>query len=163
MTDKKAAVYSASVEKIVNINAPRQIVWRALTHPEQVVVWDTGIVRPLDAPPDYPQPGHIVHWKYSLSGLPMTLIDRPQEVKPLEKLRTLITLGFMRFDETYFLKELGSDSTELTALLRVGNVLPFFRETFDYRIGRTLAGSTVSSSLNAIRDFCEMTYQQADH
>jgi len=149
--------YTASIVETVDIAAPRERVWKALTDPACVAVWDTGIVRSLDAPADYPRQGQTVHWKYNLAGLPMTLVDRPQEVDQQHRLRTLITLGFMKFDETYILIDApdGSGATRLIAQLAIGNSLPFLRALFDRVIGEALAKETVSTSLRAIRNFCE--------
>lgn len=149
--------FGATVEHSVDIAADRGRVWHALTDPAAVVVWDTGIVAPIDAPPDYPRPGQTVRWRYRLLGIPLTLIDRPQEVVPLERLRTLIALAFLRLDETYTLASPASapGNTHLSVRLDIGNVLPVFRGAFDRRVGRGLALQTITESLRAIRDFCE--------
>jgi hypothetical protein len=147
-----------AVEHCVEIAADRARVWHALTEPASVVVWDVGIIAPLDAPPDYPLPGQVVRWRYRLLGIPTTLVDRPQEVVPQVRLRTLIALAFLRIDETYTLEPLpgGREGTRLTAQLYLSNTLPVFNGFFDRHLGRSLAASTVRESLGAIRDFCEM-------
>lgn len=152
-----ACLMPETVEHVVEIRATRERVWRALTDPSCVVIWDVGVVRPLDAPTDYPLPGQVVRWRYSLWGLPLTLIDEPQEVVALERLRTRIALGFLRFDETYTLEELAGDEpvTRLTARLEAGNSLPVLRRRFDRSVGRRLTSQTVAASLRAIREFCE--------
>ena len=151
------------VEHHVEIAADRARVWHALTEPASVVVWDVGIIAPMDAPPDYPQPGQVVRWRYRLLGFPTTLVDRPQEVVPQVRLRTLIALAFLRIDETYTLEPVpGSpEGTRLTAKLCLSNTLPLFSRAFDRHLGRGLASSTVSESLGAIRDFCEKNRRNA--
>lgn len=151
------------VEHSVEIAADRARVWHALTEPASVVIWDVGIVAPLDAPADYPQPGQVVRWSYRLLGFPTTLIDRPQEVVPQVRLRTLIALAFLRIDETYTLEQLPGhpEGTRLTAQLRLSNTLPILSGAFDRHLGRGLASSTVSESLGAIRDFCEKNRRTA--
>lgn len=151
------SAYGATVQHSIDIAAGRGRVWSALTVPESVVVWDTGIVAPIDAPADYPRVGQTVRWRYRLMGIPLTLVDRPQEVVPLSRLRTLIQLAILRLDETYTLDELpqGPQHTRLSVRLDIGNVLPVFRSAFDRRVGRALASQTVTESLRAIRDFCE--------
>lgn len=151
------------VEHCVEIAADRARVWHALTEPASVVVWDVGIIAPLDAPADYPQPGQVVRWSYRLLGLPTTLVDRPQEVVPLVRLRTLITLAFLRIDETYTLEPLpgNPEGTRLTAQLYLSNTLPLLSGVFDRHLGRGLATSTVRESLGAIRDFCEKNRRNA--
>ena len=145
------------VEHHVEIAADRARVWHALTEPASVVVWDVGIIAPLDAPADYPRPGQVVRWRYRLLGFPTTLVDRPQEVVPQVRLRTLIALAFLRIDETYTLQALPGrpEGTRLTAQLYLSNTLPMFSGAFDRHVGRSLASSTVCESLGAIRDFCE--------
>jgi hypothetical protein len=151
------------VEHTVEIAADRAVVWHALTEPAAVVVWDVGISAPLGARADYPQPGQVVRWRYRLLGLPTTLIDRPQEVVPQVRLRTLIALAFLRIDETYVLEPVPgpADGTRLTARLCLSNTLPLLSAAFDRSVGRGLASSTVRESLAAIRDFCEKNRSNA--
>jgi uncharacterized protein YndB with AHSA1/START domain len=47
-----------------DIAAPIDRVWRALTIPEEVRVWDG--VEPLDVPTHYPQPGQHARWRSAL-------------------------------------------------------------------------------------------------
>ena len=152
-----AAPASAVIEQSIDIAADRERVWLALTNPAAVVIWDTGIVRPIDAPHDYPRPGQTVRWQYRLLGLPLTLIDRPQEVVPLERLRTHIALAFMRLDETYMLDSPANlpRGTRLSMRLVIGNTLPVFRSGFNRWLGRGLAAQTIAQSLRALREFCE--------
>ncbi len=148
---------SAVLEQSIDIAADRERVWLALTNSAAVVIWDTGIVRPIDAPDDYPRPGQTVRWRYRLMGLPLTLIDRPQEVVPLERLRTHIVLAFLRLDETYTLDSsaLRPRGTRLSVRLLIGNTLPVFRHGFNRWFGRRLATQTITQSLLALREFCE--------
>ncbi len=148
---------SATVEHSIDIAADRGRVWRALTDPAAVVIWDTGIVAPIDAPKDYPCAGQTVRWRYRLLGIPLTLVDRPQEVVPLKRLRTLIALALLRLDETYTLEASPAHPahTRLSVRLAIGNTLPVFRPAFDRWIGQSLASHTVAQSLRAIRNFCE--------
>jgi hypothetical protein len=154
---KDGSHFTATIEHVTDIAADRERVWRALTDPALVLIWDTGIVQAIDVPPDYPQPGQTVRWKYRLAGLPLTLVDQPQEVTRLERLRTRIALGFLRFDETYTLESLAGEPprTRLSARLAVGNSLPVLGRAFDRWIGRNLASQTVATSLRAIRELCE--------
>jgi hypothetical protein len=82
---------------------------------------------------------------------------------PLERLRTCISLAFLRIDETYTLDALAGQParTRLTARLEIGNTLPAFRHAFDRRIGRNLALRTVAESLRAIRQLCESPVEPA--
>src|SRR3974377_1489856 len=86
----------------VEIDAPPERVWRALCDPGEVVQWDTGVVQALDAPPNYPQEGQHVRWRYA-NGPFRVLHDRPLDVVPNYRLRSALAVGPVRFDETYTL------------------------------------------------------------
>ncbi len=139
----------------VDIAASPARVWRALCDPAEVVQWDTGVVEALDAPPDYPQPGQHVQWRYS-NGPFRLLHDRPQEVVEGRTLRSLIAIGPVRFDETYTL-EPRDGGCRLTASMKVWNRVPLLGAVLDrYAVGPE-ARKTVEASLNAIKRHCEAT------
>ncbi|MEB2343123.1 MAG: SRPBCC family protein [Deltaproteobacteria bacterium] len=140
----------------IAITAAPERVWRALTDPAEVVAWDTGIVAPIDAPPDYPRPGQQVRWRYRLGPLPLVLHDRPSEVVPAATLRSSIDLGPFTFDETYTLRAEGA-TTHLTADLSLASTLPLAGPLLETLIGAPLARSTVRLSLAAIKRHCEGT------
>ena len=106
----------------VEIAAPPERVWRALCDPAEVVRWDTGVAEALDAPADYPQPGQHVRWRYT-NGPFRLLHDRPKEVVANQKLRSLLAVGPLRFDETYTL-EARDGGTLLTAAMLVWVPVP---------------------------------------
>ncbi|MEX2159069.1 MAG: SRPBCC family protein [Dehalococcoidia bacterium] len=137
----------------IDIDAPPARVWRALCDPAQVVQWDTGVVEALDAPPDYPQPGQHVRWRYA-NGPFKTLHDRPQEVEPERTLRSLISLGPVSFDETYTLGP-SSAGCRLTASMDVS--APWW--LLGPLAARLYVGPeskrTVEKSLHAIKSHCE--------
>ena len=141
-------MYSFSVS--VDIAASPARVWRALCDPNEVIQWDTGVEAALDAPPDYPQPGQHVRWRYS-NGPFRILHDRPQEVVSERALRSLIALGPIRFDETYTL--VATDhGCRLTASMEV-------RAPLGWLLERLYVGPqsrrAVQASLAAIRQHCE--------
>jgi hypothetical protein len=139
----------------VEIAASVERVWRALTAPAEVVQWDSGIVEPIDAPPDYPQPGQHVRWRYRLGPLPLILHDRPTEVLRGSTLRSSIDLGPFSFDETYQLRSPESSTTLLSARLVLSSRLPVLGSLLERVVGAPLARTTVRSSLDAIRLHCE--------
>lgn len=139
----------------VEISCEPDRVWRALSIPSEVVCWDTGIIEPLDAPPDYPQPGQHVRWRYRLGPIPMILHDRPSEVVPPSTLRSSIHLGPFDFDETYTLLDKGPSSTELTAELSLTSGVAVIGGWIERVFGLPLARSTVRTSLAAIKMHCE--------
>jgi hypothetical protein len=141
----------------VRIAAGVERVWRALTVPDEVVQWDSGIVEPIDAPPDYPRPGQHVRWRYRLGPLPLVLQDRPTEVLPNSTLRSSIELGPFSFDEIYQLSSPESSSTLLSARLTVSSGVPVVGALLERVAGGPLARATVRNSLRAIKRHCELT------
>jgi hypothetical protein len=139
----------------VRIAASAERVWRALTVPEEVVQWDSGIVEPLDAPPDYPQPGQHVRWRYRYGPIPLILDDRPSRVVENSILQSSIHLGPFDFDETYELHSPEPLVTLLTANLTVSSRLPVLGSLLERAAGEPLAKTTVRTSLQAIMRHCE--------
>ena len=90
-----------TIELATEIGAPPDRVWRALCDPAAVTRWDAAVVAALDAPADYPQPGQHVRWRCRDTS--ELLHDRPQEVEPERRLRSLLEFGRQRLDETYTL------------------------------------------------------------
>ena len=147
-------VVAPIAERIV-IAADRERIWRALTDPAEVICWDTGIVAPLDAPPDYPRPGQHVRWRYRFGPLPLILHDRPTRVEANALLRSSIRLGPFDFDETYTLSSPQARQTMLTAELSVASPVPVIGALLARLIGLPLGRATVRTSLAAIRRHCE--------
>ncbi len=139
----------------IEIAASTKRVWQALSDPQEVVCWDTGIVEPLDAPPDYPRPGQYVRWRYRFGPLPLVLHDRPTRVEPLSILSSSIHLGTFDFDETYTLQSSGPTTTRLKAELWLTSTVPMVGSLLEWSIGLPLARSTVRTSLAAIKRHCE--------
>ena len=135
------------------IKAPVARVWRALCDPAEVVQWDTGVEGALDAPAGYPKAGQHVRWRYS-NGPFRTLHDRPQEIVPERMLRSLITIGPLRFDETYTL-EPNNGGCSLSTLMYVRAPLP----PLGWLIERLYAGPesrrAVEASMAALKRYCE--------
>ena len=140
----------------VPIEASVERVWRALTAPAEVVQWDTGIVEPIDAPSDYPQPGQHVRWRYRLGPLPLILDDRPTEVLENSTLRSSIELGPFSFDETYELSSPEPSITLLSARLTLTSELPVVGGLLERLAGAPVARATVRTSLQAIKRHCEL-------
>ncbi len=136
-----------------DIEANTARVWRALCDPAEVVVWDTGVERALDAPDDYSQPGQHVRWRYG-NGPFRILNDRPQEVVPEQRLRSLLAVGPFRFDEAYIL-EANDDGCELTAEMDVSVPLPGLGWLIERLYIGPATERTVGASLAAIKRHCE--------
>ena len=139
------------------IGAGRARVWRALTEPAQVAAWDASVVAPIDVPPDYPKPGQHVRWRARMNGLPIVLHDSPIEVVGGERLRSSIAMGLFRFDETYTLADdpSGPSRTRITMKVVTSNEIPVVGGSLDRFAVRQQATQLVSTTLRAIRDWCE--------
>ncbi|HYM16471.1 MAG TPA: SRPBCC family protein [Dehalococcoidia bacterium] len=137
----------------IEIAAPAERVWRALCDPAEVVQWDTGVSGPIDPPPNYPRPGQHVRWRYT-NGPFRVLHDRPKEVVAPRKLRSLLSLGPLRFDETYTLEPQG-DGVLLTAAMLVWLPVPLAGPLIERWYAGPAARATVGASLRAIKRLCE--------
>lgn len=135
------------------IAAPPSRVWRALCDPAEVVRWDAGVVEALDAPADYPRPGQYVRWRYR-GGLVRILHDRPQEVVPERKLRSLLRVGPLHFDETYMLEPAGG-GTKLTVTMEVATSIPVVGRLVERWYALPTSRRAVAISIQALARHCE--------
>ena len=119
------------------------------------VLGDTGIVRPLDAPSDYPKAGQHVRWQYRLGPLPLVLYDHPTLVEAPLTFASSIRLGPFDFKEIYTLRGLENSATELTAELSLTSRTPLLGSLIERIVGAPLARATVRTSLAAIKRHCE--------
>ena len=156
----KAVRVRTFVETIEIATDPKRV-WRALCIPAEVVCWDTGVVEPIDAPPDYPRAGQHVRWRYRFGPLRLILHDRPTRVEPGSVLRSSIRLGPFAFDETYTLRDEGSSTTQLTAELSLTSPVPIIGPLLERIVGQPLARSTVRTSLASIKRHCEQASSSA--
>ena len=137
----------------VDVRAPPGRVWRALSDPAEVVCWESGVSEALDVPAGYPQPGQQARWR-SRSGPFRVLHDRPIEVSAGRKLRSLLSLGPFRYDETYLLEPLDG-GCRLTAALRVWTALALLGPLVDaVYLGRGTRNA-FDASLRSIKAWCE--------
>lgn len=137
----------------VEISASAARVWRALCDPAEVVQWDTGVAEALDAPADYPQPGQHVRWRYT-NGPFRLLHDQPQEVVAERRLRALLAVGPLRFDETYTLEPRDAGCL-LNASMLVRVPLPVLGALIERMYVGPATRATVTASLQAIKRHCE--------
>jgi uncharacterized protein YndB with AHSA1/START domain len=140
------------------IDAKRDRVWRALTVPEELVGWDEQLISLVDASEQYPRVGEKVRWRYRLGGVAMIRTDRPTEVEPCERLRASITVGPVRFDETYTLDPESEmpGRTRLTLKLSARNEAPMLGgETIDRFDVRRMATELIDSRLRSVQKWCQ--------
>jgi uncharacterized protein YndB with AHSA1/START domain len=142
----------------VVVHAPRALVWRALADPRAIAERDAanGNGGAIDAPPDYPKPGQHVRWKYRRGGVPTTLHDRPIEVVPHERLRSLIELGALHFDETWTLMidPVHPEQTRLALKLVASNATAVVGGVIDRFEMRRIATERVGTALESVRAWC---------
>ena len=139
----------------VDIAAPKARVWRALCDPNEVVRWDAGVDRALDAPPDYPRPGQHVRWRHR-AGPFRVLHDRPLEVAPEEKLRSLLALGPYRYDETYRLERLDA-GCRLTVEVNMWVPVPILGPVVERLYLGPATRRALAVALTSIKRHCETT------
>jgi uncharacterized protein YndB with AHSA1/START domain len=139
------------------INAPRTTVWRAISDPNEVVRWDDRAIAALDRPDDYPSPGQHLRWRYRLGGVSLILHERPQEVVPPERLRSRLSLGMLRFEETFSLaEETGEpDRTRLSLRVVASNSVPLLGGVLDRFAVRRTAAEFIDARLRGVQKWCE--------
>jgi len=135
-------------------------VWRALTEPGELVCWDERIVGPVEALQRYPHSGQHVRWRYRLGSVQLVLHDRPQTVVPCRHLRSILSLGSMRFDQTYTLapeSEADSEATRTRLGLKIvaSNSIPVIGAVVDRFEVRKLASERIDTTLRSISRWCE--------
>ena len=140
------------------IGAKRERVWRALTEPEEMIGWDRRIVGPLGDPAGYPEVGRRIRWRYRLGSVTVVLCDAPQEILPPKRLRSELSLGLVRLEETFTLGEDPDDANRTRLSLRVAaaNSVPVVGGLVDRFSVRRVATDFVDSRLRAIRTWCEL-------
>ena len=139
------------------IGAGRARVWRALTEAAEVVRWDVRVIGLEDPASEYPRVGQSVRWRYQLGTIPVLLHERPIEVIPDLRLRSLVKLGLFRFDETFQLATEPGDRerTRLTLKLVASNSVPVVGGVLDRFAVRRLATEFIDAKLRAVQKWCE--------
>lgn len=131
----------------VRIAAPPDRVWRALTVPSEVQVWDG--VTPVDVPGDYPTPGHHARWSSKVGPVRLTLHDRVRAVDPVSRFASSIAVGFVRVEEEYRLKRC-ADGCDVVSDNDVRSSIPGLRW-----LAVRLTATNVESSMKRLQLFCE--------
>ena len=139
------------------IGAPRERVWRALTSPEELVRWDDRLLRALDPADGYPEVGRCVRWRYQLGAVPIVVRERPLEVVPPERLRSDLSLGLLRMDETFALgvDTDAPDRTHVALRLVSASSVPVVGGLLDRFTVRRLATELADTRLSRLREWCE--------
>lgn len=141
------------------IGAERERVWRALTDPAELVAWNERILAAVEPPADYPFSGQHVRWRYRMGNVQLVMHDRPLEVSQHELLRSSLSVGSMRYEQTFTLKTEPGPSPRTRLGLRVAaeNSIPVVGDVVDRFEVRRLATEHVDTTLRALQKWCEDT------
>ena len=131
-----------------DIAAPIDRVWRALTIPEEVRVWDG--VDPLDVPIHYPQAGQHARWRSALGPLRLTLHDRIREIDDGLRMAATIDIAFVHVDEEYRLAPTANGGTTLVTDDSVRSHIPGLNW-----LALQLTRANVQASMARLKAFCE--------
>jgi uncharacterized protein YndB with AHSA1/START domain len=139
------------------IEARRERVWRALTKYSEVVRWNESVVAPIDRPSTDPFEGQHVRWRGQLGSTPVVVHDRTREVVPYQRLRSAISMGSLRFDQTYtlFSEHSVHPRTRLAMKLVVSNSVAVIDAVLDRFEMRRIAASRIDSTLRSVQKWCE--------
>jgi len=137
------------------IQAPADLVWRALVEPQEVVQWDGAVEAPEHVTMPYPRPGQHARWRYRLGPLRVTLHDLPMEVEPERRFRSRIRVGPFHIDELYRLEAEGEGATRLTLSMAVWTGVALVGPVLDVLLAGRVARGGVSSTLRALKAHCE--------
>lgn len=135
------------------VPASRGRVWRALTEPRELAVWNPGRLAALDPAEGYPTPGRPVRWQCRLARVPVVLRECPVEVIPRERLRSALSLGPFAFEATYTLVCATGSQTQLGLRLVASNVIPVAGGVLDRFEVRRVAAQLVTETLEAFRSW----------
>jgi uncharacterized protein YndB with AHSA1/START domain len=145
-----------------SIGATRERIWRALTEPSERVAWDASTLAAVDPTEGYPSSERIMRWRYRLGSVQVVLCERPREVVPTRKLRCSLSIGSLRFEQTYNLASesaasdaSGSPSTQLGIKLTAQNTVPVVDGMVDRFEIRDLATQRVDELMRSLQRWCE--------
>jgi uncharacterized protein YndB with AHSA1/START domain len=139
------------------IGAEHERVWRALTNPAELVRWDERILAPVDSHDEYPFSGQHVRWRYRLGNVQLVMHDRPLEVRAPERLCSEISVGSMRYQQTFSLMpEQGQQPrTRLGMKVVASNSIPVMGGVVDRFSVRRMAATHIDTTLRSLQKYCE--------
>ena len=147
------------------IAAEPQRVWRALTEPEELVGWDPSRLAAIDPPDDYPSEGESMRWRYRLGSVQLVLHELLEEIVPLHRLQSRLSLSSLRFEQTYSLAAETSDRdgpiTQVGLRLSAKNSVPVLGTVVDRFEVRRLAVERVGEAIRSLQQWCEKSSPKA--
>ena len=152
---RNADVITTAMSTVIGAAPAR--VWRALTQAAEVVRWDERVIALEEPASEYPRVGRSVRWRYRLGSVPVLVREQPLEVVPDSKLRSSVSLGLFRFDETFQLTSEPGDGerTRLMLKLVASNSVPVVGGALDRFAVRRLATEFVDAKLRSVQKWCE--------
>ena len=138
------------------IDADPERVWRALTVPTELAAWDESLLGPVEAFPEYPAAGCSVRWRCRLGGVQTVLYDRPLDVEPPGRLRSAISIGSMRYEQTFTLTpEPGAAlRTRLGMKVVAANSIAVVGAVVDRFAVRKLTSERIDATLQSLQKWC---------
>lgn len=144
------------------IAAAPQRVWHALTTPSECLSWHENLLSAIDATDAFPRVGETVRWRYRLGSVPIVMRVEPIEVEREHKLRSKVTLGSLKFDQTFTLAverdpdaDWGSAKTVLGMKMIASNSAPLLGSILDRFEIRRITADQMDATLRAITKWCE--------
>ena len=139
----------------VVIDSDRQRVWRALTEPGEVVAWDRRVLAAVDEPGE-PFAGQHIRWRYRLGSVQVVLHERQREITERERLSSTLSVGSLRFEQTYTLTEEPGDPTRTRLGMKIvaTSQVPVIGEIVDRFGVRKLAAEHIDETLRSVKHWC---------
>ena len=137
------------------IGASREVVWRALTEPSEVIRWDERIQESLGPIEEYPSVGACARWRYRLGNVPVVLEERPTLVDAPERLDVDIYLGLFRFSVYYGIGREEPDRCKLLVKLATEHSVPVVGGALDRFDVRRSAAEFLDVRLRALQKWCK--------
>jgi len=125
-------------------------VWRAITEPAELIRWDTAALALIEPGEDWPALGQALVWRYQLGSVPLRLKDTPVEIVPEKRLRSSVSLGSFRFEQSWSLAD-DEGRTRVGLSIAARNALPMMGGELDRFDVRRLAAEYVDGKLRGLR------------
>jgi len=133
---------------------PRRV-WRAITDPDELCAWDENLLAPVDPPANYPCLESPQRWRYKLRGIQVLMHERHLEVTTGRRLRSALSLGGMKLEQTYTLRPESESRTRVSVGIVASNSIPVLGGTIDRFEVRQLVSERADSQLRALQQWCE--------
>jgi len=98
-----------------------------------------------------------MRWRYRIGGVQVVMHDRPLEVTSPERLRRILQIGSLRYEQTFQLGSAADDAsrTLLGVKLVASNSVPVIGDVLDRFDVRKFTTEHVDETLRAIQRWCE--------